>query len=98
MIDKKKSVDILRVFLYVLLAFIFFFTWAIRKDFIVGPVPAVIHMAIFWGLFVLIRKKVRVNTEEIKEGVTKSEKSVLKIILLFIGISMLAFVLAPLFF
>lgn len=96
-LGKKQYIDALRIFLYVVLALLFFFTWGMRKEFTVGPVSAIIHMAIFWGLFVLIRKKVRVDVEEIKEGATKGEKSLLKIILIFAGLSVLAFLLAPLF-
>lgn len=98
MFDKKNGLSVLRIFLLTVTVLAFFLTWQMRKEIIVGPVPAVIHMALFWGLFVLIRKKVRAGSEEIKDGATKGEKTVLKIILLFIGISLLLFILAPLFF
>lgn len=95
---KMTSLDIARVSLYVFLTFLFFLTWGLRKDLeIIGLFPAIIHFAVFWGLFVLIWKKVRVDGEEIKEGATKGEKSVLKLLLIFAGLSVLAFLIAPLF-
>lgn len=97
MLNKKRTVDILRIFLYVSIVLLFFFTWALRKEFIVGFAPAVIHFALFWGLFVLVRKKVRTNADEVKGGVTKSEKTALKTILVFAGIALLFLILAPLF-
>ena len=96
---KKTILDIARVALYLFLAFLFFFTWGLRKDIgITGFFSAILHFAIFWGLFVLIRKKVRASSEEIRNGATNGEKALLKVILLFIGISLLLFILAPLFF
>lgn len=96
---KKTILDITRVILYLFLTLFFFFTWGLRKDLgITGFFSAILHFAIFWGLFVLIRKKVRAGSEEIKDGVTNGEKSFLKVILLSIGISLSLFILAPLFF
>lgn len=97
MLNKKRIVDILRIFLYVSIVLLFVFTWALRKEFIVGFASAVIHLALFWGLFVLVRKKVRTNADEVKGGVTKSEKTALKAILVFAGIALLFLILAPLF-
>lgn len=97
MLNKKRTVDILRIFLYVSIVLLFFFTWALRKEFIVGFAPAVIHFALFWGLFVLVRKKVRTNADEIKGGVTKGEKTTIKVVLIFAGLGLLFLILAPLF-
>lgn len=97
MLNKKGIVDILRIFLYVSIVLLFVFTWALRKEFIVGFVPAVIHFSLFWGLFVLVRKKVRTSTGEIKDGVTRSERTTLKVILIFSGLCLIFLLLAPLF-
>ena len=97
MLNKKRIIDIVRILLYVSIVLLFVFTWVLRKEFIVGFAPAVIHFALFWGLFVLVRKKVRTNADEIKGGITKSEKTALKAILIFAGLGLLVLILAPLF-
>ena len=55
---KQKSTfkKVVRVTLYIILALVFLASWNIRQEFIVGPVPVIIHLAIFYFLFWLIRK------------------------------------------
>lgn len=57
MLFKKSSVKkTIEVIVYIIFILLLFLTWGIRKDFIVGPIPAVIHLGVFYLLYLLIRK------------------------------------------
>lgn len=57
--EKGSFKKVLKIVLYVILAFIFLVSWSIRKEFIVGPIPVVIHLGIFYALFALIKNKLK---------------------------------------
>lgn len=57
--EKGSFKKVLKIVLYVILTFIFFVSWSIRKEFIVGPIPVVIHLGIFYVLFALIKNKLK---------------------------------------
>ena len=54
--NSKKHVFklILKVVLNIVFLLLLFISWNLRKEIIVGPVPMVIHLAIFFGIFRLI--------------------------------------------
>jgi hypothetical protein len=98
MISKKTALKAVRWALYVFLTLALFLTWQIRKEFIEGPIPVFAHLGLFWVLFTLVSKiRSKTTDESLDETPDKKMGMVLKVIFSFVGLSLLLFLLAPLF-
>ncbi len=73
MISKKTALKTVEWALYVFFTLAFFFTWQIRKEFIVGPIPAIIHFGLFWLLFTLVSKVRSKTADESSEAPGREE-------------------------
>ena len=51
----KKAVKIL---LYIVIGIIFLISWSIRKEIIIGFVPALVHFGVFYFIFMLVKHRV----------------------------------------
>jgi len=52
--NSKKTKKVFKIILYIVLVLVFLASWPIRKEFIVGGIPNLIHLGAFYLLFLLI--------------------------------------------